>query len=203
MLKNILTAALTFGPELLSVWKAQVRMGYFRKYPHPPMDDTELGAQKFQDFQEGQLLFLQDSRAYWFKILRNSKISQKFEWFSWNFGQNLQHFVEICGFPVILTEHFLQDFQCRPWGCVDIFWNSPVLFSIDQAIDEIWALLCDSDMKRKMCWLKYQGNAITGPNTWKYCLRNSLSDFGISGQRRRISYFIWSYKMCQANIQGC
>ena len=27
----------------------------------------------------------------------------------------------------IVTERFLQDFQCRPWGvCVDIFWNSPI-----------------------------------------------------------------------------
>ena len=25
-------------------------------------------------------------------------------------------FGEICGFPVIPTEHFLQDFQRRPWG---------------------------------------------------------------------------------------
>ena len=29
-------------------------MGCSRKYPHTPMDDTELGAQKLQDFQEGQ-----------------------------------------------------------------------------------------------------------------------------------------------------
>ena len=29
----------------------------------PPMDGTELGTKKFQDFQEGQLQFLQDSRA--------------------------------------------------------------------------------------------------------------------------------------------
>ena len=36
-------------------------LGYSRKYPHTPMDDTELGTQKFQDFQEGQLQFLQDS----------------------------------------------------------------------------------------------------------------------------------------------
>ena len=37
------------------------------------------------------------------------------------------NFGEICGFPVIHTEHFLQDFQCRPWGAgggVDIFLNS-------------------------------------------------------------------------------
>ena len=26
------------------------------------------------------------------------------------------HKVEIHGFPVKLTKHFLQDFQCRPWG---------------------------------------------------------------------------------------
>ena len=31
---------------------------------------------------------------------------------------------KIYGFPVMLTKHLLQDFQCRPWGCVDIFWNS-------------------------------------------------------------------------------
>ena len=24
--------------------------------------------------------------------------------------------MKIYGFPVILTDHFLQDFQCRPWG---------------------------------------------------------------------------------------
>ena len=29
--------------------------------PPPPMDNTELGTRKFQDFQEGQLQFLQDS----------------------------------------------------------------------------------------------------------------------------------------------
>ena len=28
--------------------------GNSRKYPHTPMDDTELGTQKFQDFREGQ-----------------------------------------------------------------------------------------------------------------------------------------------------
>ena len=57
-----------------------------------------------------------------------------FEWFYWNSGQNSQNFVEIHRFPVRLTEHFLQDFQCRPWGggggggvCVDTFWNSPLL----------------------------------------------------------------------------
>ena len=51
---------------------------------------------------------------------------QYFEWFSWNSGQNSQNFGEIRGFPVMLTKHFLQDFQCRPWGGVDIFWNSPI-----------------------------------------------------------------------------
>ena len=89
-------------------------MGYSRKYPHPPMDDTELGTQKFQDFQEEQQQFLQDSKACSFTILRNSRILQDFEWFSWNSGQNSQNFVKIHGFPVRLTEHFLQDFQCRP-----------------------------------------------------------------------------------------
>ena len=40
-------------------------MGYSKKYsPPPPMDDIELGTQKFQDSQEGQLQFLQDYRAY-------------------------------------------------------------------------------------------------------------------------------------------
>ena len=50
----------------------------------PLMDDTELGTLKFQDFQKWQLQFLQDSGACWFKILRNPRILQKFEWFSWN-----------------------------------------------------------------------------------------------------------------------
>ena len=31
--------------------------------PPPPMDDTELGTKKFQDFQERQLQLLQDSKA--------------------------------------------------------------------------------------------------------------------------------------------
>ena len=74
------------------------------------MDDIELGTQKIQDFPEGQLQFLQNSRAYSFKILRISRISQKFEWISWNSDQNLQNFGDICGFSVMLTEHFLQDF---------------------------------------------------------------------------------------------
>ena len=47
-----------------------------------------------------------------------------FEWFSMNSGQNSQNFGEIYRIPVRLTEHLLQDFQCRPWGvCVDIFWK--------------------------------------------------------------------------------
>ena len=32
----------------------QITLGYSRKYPHRPMDDTE-------DFQEGQWQFMQDS----------------------------------------------------------------------------------------------------------------------------------------------
>ena len=90
------------------------------------MDDTELGTQKFQDFQEGQLQFLQDSRAYWFKILRNSRISQKFEWFP--------------GIPVKIYKilGIFVDFQSCSLSisyripnvvhgvCVDIFWNSPI-----------------------------------------------------------------------------
>ena len=38
-------------------------IGLFQKNIHPlPMDDTELGTQKFQDFQEGQKQFMQDSK---------------------------------------------------------------------------------------------------------------------------------------------
>ena len=58
--------------------------------------------------------------------LGNSRILQEFKWFLWNSSQNSQNFGENHGFPVMLTKHFLQDFQCRPWGCVDIFWNSPM-----------------------------------------------------------------------------
>ena len=48
------------------------------------MDDTELGTQKFQDFQEGHQQFIQDSTPCLFRILGNSRILQDFEWFSWN-----------------------------------------------------------------------------------------------------------------------
>ena len=103
-------------------------LGYSRKYPPPPpMDDTELGTQKFQDFQERQQQFMQDCKLWWFKFLGNSRILQDFKWFFRNSGQNSQNFGKIRGIPVRLTEHFLQDFQCRPWGCVDTFWNSPLL----------------------------------------------------------------------------
>ena len=61
-----------------------------------------------------------------FQTLENSRILQYFEWFSWKSGQNSQNLEEIYGLPVMLTKHFLQDFQCRPWGGVDIFWNSPL-----------------------------------------------------------------------------
>ena len=26
----------------------------------------------------------------------------------------------------MVTNHLSQDFQCHPWECVDIFWNSPL-----------------------------------------------------------------------------
>ena len=47
--------------------------------------------------------------------------------------QYIRSFGEICGFPVILTEHFLQDFQCRP--SVRIFsgithWNVAKEFNV-------------------------------------------------------------------------
>ena len=42
------------------------------------MDDTKLGTQKFQDFQEGQWEFMQDFKSYWFTILENSRILQNF-----------------------------------------------------------------------------------------------------------------------------
>ena len=50
------------------------------------MDDADLGTHKFQDFQEGQQQFMQDSKPCWFKILKNSRILQHFEWISWNSG---------------------------------------------------------------------------------------------------------------------
>ena len=43
---------------------------------------------------------------------------------------------EIRGFPVRLTKHLPEDFQCRPWrgggggGGGDIFWNSPLLLEM-------------------------------------------------------------------------
>ena len=36
----------------------------------------------------------------------------------------IHKFEEIHGIPFKLTEHLLQDFQCRHGG--DIFWNSPI-----------------------------------------------------------------------------
>ena len=44
--------------------------------------------------------------------------------------KNSQNFRKTRGIPVRLTEHLLQDFQCRPWGCVDIVWNSPMQDSV-------------------------------------------------------------------------
>ena len=87
-------------PVIFQEMKKPNTMGYSRKYPHTPMDDTELGPQKFQDFHEEQQQFLQDSKACCFTILMNSRILQDFEWFSWNSGQNSQNFVEIHGFPM-------------------------------------------------------------------------------------------------------
>ena len=52
---------------------------------------------------------------------------QNFAKLSWNSNQNSQNFGEIHRFPVKLTKHFVQDFQWCRWGCVDIFWNSPIL----------------------------------------------------------------------------
>ena len=59
--------------------------------------------------------------------LGESRILQHFEWFSWNSGQNSQNFGEIHGFPVMLSKHFLQDFQCRPWGVCGYFLEQPIL----------------------------------------------------------------------------
>ena len=77
------------------------------------MDDIELGSQKFQDFQEGQEHFMQDSKPCRFKILGNSRLLEDFEWFCLNSHQN---FKEINGIPVKLTEHILQDFQPKSFS---------------------------------------------------------------------------------------
>ena len=42
------------------------------------------------------------------------------------FRLKLIKFGGIYGLSVIHTKIFLQDFQCRPWECVDSFWNSPI-----------------------------------------------------------------------------
>ena len=53
--------------------------------------------------------------------LGESRILEYFKWFSWNSGQNSQSLEEIYLFPVMLTKHFLQDFQCRPLGVCGYF----------------------------------------------------------------------------------
>ena len=107
-------------------------MGYFRKYQHPLPQWTTLNWVPKNLRISKEQKFLQDSKACCFTVLRNSRILQDFEWFSWNSCQNSRNFVEIHGFPVRITEHFLQDFQCRPSGGVDIFWNSPIWQSANQ-----------------------------------------------------------------------
>ena len=80
---------------------------------------------------------MHDSKPFWFKFLGKSRILQDFECFCWNSNQNSQNFRKIRGIPVRLTEHLLKDFQCRPWGCVDIFWNSQFYFR-DFNQSKIW-----------------------------------------------------------------
>ena len=45
------------------------------------------------------------------------------------FQSELTEFRDIHGIPVRLAKHLLQDFQCRPWGYVGIYWNSPIEYS--------------------------------------------------------------------------
>ena len=73
---------------------------------------------------------MQDSKPCWFKFLGNSRNLQDFEWFSWNSGQNSEHFGKIHGSPVRLTEHLLQDFQCRPWGVCGYFLEEHIIQSL-------------------------------------------------------------------------
>ena len=79
------------------------------------MDDTETVAV----YAESQTLLA-------VQILWEFQNFASFERFCWNSDQNSQNVRKIRGIPVRLTEHLLQDFQSRPWGSVDIFWNSPL-----------------------------------------------------------------------------
>ena len=85
------------------------------------MDDTELDTQKFQDFQDGQKQFMQDSKLCRFKILGKSRNLQDFDWFSSNSGQNSQNFEEIHGILVKLTELYYRISSVVRGGRVDIF----------------------------------------------------------------------------------
>ena len=104
-------------------------------HPTPPMDDTELGIQKCQ---EGQLQFLQDSRAYWFKILRNSRISEKFELFSWNSSLK---FTKFWGYLWISSNThwaFLTGFPMSSMGCVWIFYGIAQYSLVESLIHCLW-----------------------------------------------------------------
>ena len=79
-----------------------------------PMDATGLGTQNFRISKKDNSSFCRIPKPDDSKVLRNSRILQDFEWLSWNSCQNSQSLQEIHGFPVRLTEHLLQDFQCRP-----------------------------------------------------------------------------------------
>ena len=102
--------------------KMLLKLGYSRKYPHPSMDGTHwIGYLKISRISKDdssrfcRILNLADSR-YW----GISEFCKTFNDFH-GIPVKIHKFWEIHGFPVKLTQHFLQDFQCRPWGGVWVF----------------------------------------------------------------------------------
>ena len=58
-------------------------------------------------------------------LILNLEEFQGIAHFSWNSGQNSQNLEGIYGFPVMLTNHFLQDFQCPSMGVCRYFLEYP------------------------------------------------------------------------------
>ena len=83
--------------------------------------------------------------------------------------------MDIHGFPVRLIEHFLQDFQCRPWGCVDIFWNSTIAgLTLTMLFDCMWitgyvpSLVIEATVRKKSSMVR------TGSLAWRSLRRMNI-----------------------------
>ena len=90
------------------------KLGYFRKYPHPPTDDNELVPKNFRISKKDSSSLCSIPNP----ADSNSGEFQNFERFC---DKNSQNIRKIRGIPVRLTEHLLQDFQCRPFGVCGYF----------------------------------------------------------------------------------